>query len=338
MGFSDLSTGTAAIKMKAVVFSSRQPRIDLDLGLLAPLHLSAMPVEPDELILLVAAHRALGDAGLAVALEIALQQGASQATFIHRLKIPVRPEDLRLATACLLMGVTAITRLDAAYPRNLTALLGSTAPPILYAKGDLTLPSAPGVGLIGMRNPTVTGLAAARRYARAAALHGFSVVSGNARGVDAAAHGAALAGGGSTIVFPPSPPEQYQPSFDVPADTRVLMLTPFPPGSMIQPYFFLRRNELVAAQACATVVIETGLRGGTLNTVSHLRRLGGMWFVTRLRSDHKHHRAHASLIAAGGIPCSIREPKRVLHYISNLAGRKPTGPQPTTPDLFACEP
>ncbi|MCX7717839.1 MAG: DNA-protecting protein DprA [Candidatus Sumerlaeaceae bacterium] len=297
-----------------------------------------MPVEPDDLIRLVAAHRTMGDAGLSAALALAHQQATPQQTFLRSLSVRIHPEDRRLAEACRILGVTALTRLDAAYPRNLIALLGEAAPPVLYAKGDLTLPGMPGLGIIGMRNATPTGLASARSYARAAALHGFSVVSGNARGVDAAAHGAALAAGGSTIVFPPTPPEQYEPSFDSPPHARVLMLTPFAPGLKIQPYFFLRRNELVAAQACATVVAETGMRGGTLNTVSHLRRLGRVWFVTRLGPEHEHHKAHASLIPSGGIPCPLRASKLFMREVARLGNQRLPDPPSATPDLFAGKP
>jgi len=296
-----------------------------------------MPVEPDDFSRIVAAHRAWGDAHLAATMALAQQEGVGPESVVRSLRIRIGPDDRLVAKRCLALGVTVITRLDAAYPQNLAALLGASAPPVLYVRGDLAVSNATGVGIIGMRRPTAAGLESARHYARAVVSHGFAVVSGNARGVDAAAHGEALRSGGSTVVFPPTPPEQYVPAFEVPDGSQIVVLTPFAPGSTIQPYFFLRRNELVAALACATIVVETGARGGTLNTVSHLRRLGRPWFVNRLPPEHEHHRAHESLIASGGIPCSPKATGRLMRSVMHMASTAPIGPADSSPDLFPGE-
>src|SRR5688500_13239446 len=98
---------------------------------------------------------------------------------------------------------------DARYPRALMDWLGQQAPPLLYVRGNIELFNQPAVGIIGTRRPTACGVQTARAYARRLAECEITIVSGNAPGIDAAAHDEALREGGCTIIFPPVPLDQF---------------------------------------------------------------------------------------------------------------------------------
>lgn len=193
-----------------------------------------------------------------------------------------------------------ITLTEGTYPRRILDVLREGAPPLLYCRGDVGLFEKPNVAIIGTRRPSALGRGAARHYARLVVAQGWVVVSGNAIGVDAAAHESALENGGTTVVFPPVPLDAYEPSFRaVAADSRVLVASRFVPGSSVTPWNFLARNELVAALCRGAIVAETGVRGGTLDTVGHLRRLHRPIFVVALPPEAKHYRAFLMLCASG---------------------------------------
>lgn len=204
-------------------------------------------------------------------------------------------------------GFGLITPLDAEYPSCFRAM-GADAPPFLYVQGDVARLSAKSIAIIGTRKPTAAGRAAADAVARAAVEEGWLVVSGNAPGVDCAGHTAALSdpaaapeSSGATLVFPPVPPEQYQPIFKNSDPHRVTVASPFVPGTTVAPWMFLRRNSLVAAQCRAAFVAETGVRGGTLDTVKKLRQLRRPTFATLLPADARFQAAHRMLAAGGGV-------------------------------------
>lgn len=167
---------------------------------------------------------------------------------------------------------------DATYPHLLHDLAGD-APPVLYALGDLRLLARPAVALVGTRHATPPGLRAAHRLARAAARAGAVVVSGLARGIDAAAHDGALdAGTGTTIAV-------LGTGIDVPypADHRTLhdriareglVLSELPPGRRATRGSFPERNRIVAALARVTVVVEAGDGSGALITAAAASDLG----------------------------------------------------------------
>ena len=87
-------------------------------------------------------------------------------------------------------GARLVCRGNPGYPQALSAL--SDAPPLLWALGDAALAGRPAVAVVGARNASSLGLRMARRLAEDLAAAGLAVVSGLARGIDAAAHAAAL--------------------------------------------------------------------------------------------------------------------------------------------------
>lgn len=177
------------------------------------------------------------------------------------------------------LGARALTHDDdARYPHRLRAL-GHDAPPIVYALGRVERLQEPAVAIVGTRHATAPGLRAARRLARAAAAGGATVVSGLARGVDAAAHEGALDGRpGATIAV-------LGTGLDVayPADHRTLqdriaadglLLSELPPGLRATRGSFPERNRLIAALAPVTAVVEAGEGSGALLTATAAQALG----------------------------------------------------------------
>lgn len=146
-------------------------------------------------------------------------------------------------------------------------------PPIaLEVAGDADL-AAPGVAVVGSRRATPYGIAVAERLAAGLAEAGLVVVSGLARGVDAAAHRAALGAGGRTVAVLGSahdslyPPEHRELARACCASGAVL--TEFPPGTRPLPHHFPRRNRIIAGLTLGTLVVEAAERSGSLATARH---------------------------------------------------------------------
>lgn len=178
------------------------------------------------------------------------------------------PEGVALAEyrAGLAQGARLLLRGEAAYP-PLLALLPD-APPLLWALGDAALLSRPAVALVGARNASSLGLRMARSLAEGLGQAGLVVVSGLARGVDAAAHAAALPtgtvavmAGGVDHVYPP---ENAALAAQVAA--RGLRLSEHPMGMEPQARHFPARNRIVSGLSLGVVVVEAAERSGTLIT------------------------------------------------------------------------
>jgi DNA processing protein len=155
---------------------------------------------------------------------------------------------------------------QAAYPAALAQL--ADAPPVLWLRGDAGLLGRPMVALVGARNASSLGLRMARKLAEGIAEAGITVVSGLARGIDAAAHGAALRGGtiavlagGIDIVYPPENADLAQAIAQ-----RGLALTEQPPGLEPQARHFPMRNRIISGLVRAVVVVEAAARSGSLIT------------------------------------------------------------------------
>lgn len=166
---------------------------------------------------------------------------------------------------------------------SLPACLGDLPyPPAgLWSLGDIgTIDAAPArmVAIVGTREASAYGERTATRLAAAAARAGLVVVSGLARGVDAAAHRAAVEARGRTVAV-------MGPGVDVPypASHRELhrlvqdngvALSEMEPGTKAFRGCFPRRNRIIAALSAVTVVVEAGFKSGAINTASQALELG----------------------------------------------------------------
>ena len=152
------------------------------------------------------------------------------------------------------------------YPPLLAEL--DSAPPILTLRGDAALAQRPCVAIVGARNASAAAVKLARLFAGELAEAGFVVVSGLARGIDGAAHGAALDGGtigviasGIDVTYPPEHADLQEA-----VAQRGLLIAEQPPGTEPLARHFPSRNRIIAGLAAGTLVVEAAPRSGSLIT------------------------------------------------------------------------
>jgi DNA processing protein len=165
---------------------------------------------------------------------------------------------------------------DEGYP---AALLDLRSPPrVLWAIGDLDTLRPPVVAIVGTRKATPYGMRATHEIAGALARAGACVVSGMARGIDGAAHIAALDARGRTAAVLGTGVDIAYPTGHRPLHARLrehgLLLSEELPGSHAGPGSFPRRNRIIAALASITIVVEAGVKSGAIITADHALELG----------------------------------------------------------------
>jgi DNA processing protein len=157
---------------------------------------------------------------------------------------------------------------DAHYPARLGEI--PDPPPVLWVKGLLAEADKFSVGLVGSRQASPAGLAAARNLGRDGATRGVTIVSGLARGIDAEAHWGALEAGGRTLAVLGCGLDWVYPQENAPLYERIplagALISEFPPNTPPRPGNFPRRNRVLAGLSLAVVVVEAGQRSGALIT------------------------------------------------------------------------
>jgi len=168
-------------------------------------------------------------------------------------------------------GARVLTPESAGYPALLRAI--GNRPGVLYVRGELA-EHPRRVALVGARAADEAALQLARELAEDLAAAGVQIVSGGARGVDAAAHAGALWGGGGTIAVMGSgidvayPPENG-PLFERIAAGGGALVSEFTPGTPSARPNFPRRNRTIAGLSHATVVVRASVASGALITARH---------------------------------------------------------------------
>ncbi len=184
------------------------------------------------------------------------------------LRAPEDAEAQRWAASFERSGLRLVTAFDEEYPDA----LGEIADPpfVLFALGRLERLRLPAVAIVGSRDASRYGMDVAWRLAQELSGAGVAVVSGFARGVDAAAHEAALDGPGGTIAVlgcgldVDYPREHRRLKERLAADH--LLLSEYPPGTEPRPQNFPIRNRIIAGLSAGVVVVEASRRSGSLIT------------------------------------------------------------------------
>lgn len=172
-----------------------------------------------------------------------------------------------------------ITLADPDYPQ---ALLESHDPPLLlYAKGNKQLLNVPSLAIVGARSSTQVGNENAFAFAQHLSEVGWSIVSGLATGIDAAAHAGSLAAqnpNASTIAVLGTGLDIIYPARNRDLAHQIaqagLLLSEFPLGTRALPHHFPQRNRLVAGLATGVLVVEAALKSGSLITARQALELG----------------------------------------------------------------
>ena len=176
-------------------------------------------------------------------------------------------------------GISVVRRGEADYPRRL--LRADFPPELLYVKGSLSHATAPTVAIVGTRRATHYGMEIAGEMGRGLAERGIAVVSGLARGIDAAAHVGCLSarervvgpvaavGGGVDVVYP----NENRHLWDAVAEAGAL-LSEAPMGAPPEGWRFPLRNRIIAALSQVVVVVESSRQGGAMHTVQAADSMG----------------------------------------------------------------
>jgi DNA processing protein len=143
-------------------------------------------------------------------------------------------------------------------------------PPLLYVRGKKHLLGRPALAIVGSRNATAQGLRNAEAFAKVIGQSGFTIASGLALGIDAAAHRGGLAGEGSTIAVLGTGIDVVYPRSNASLFAEIaekgLLLSEYPVGTPSIGHNFPRRNRLISGLSRGCLVVEAALGSGSLIT------------------------------------------------------------------------
>ncbi len=199
------------------------------------------------------------------------------------------------------VGVRVVTYLDDEYPRGLNAL--PNPPLVLYVRGEVLPKDILSVAIVGSRRCTQYGLSQAQRLAAGLATVGATVMSGLARGIDAAAHWAAIRAQGRTIAvvgnglgktYPPEHRELADAIADSGAVVSELPIATPPSRTNFPP-----RNRIISAMSLGVVVVEAARRSGAMITAKWANEQGKEVFAVPGPVDSPTSRGPHHLIRQG---------------------------------------
>ncbi len=166
------------------------------------------------------------------------------------------------------LGVRIICREDASYPEPLRQI---PDPPIcLYVMGEIKREDALSIAIVGSRQASMYGLEQAQRFAELLSQTGLTVISGMARGIDQAAHMAAIRTGGRTIAVLGCGLSHCYPPESIELRDRIAkcgaVISELPLQTVPSTQTFPKRNRIIAGMSLGTLVIEAAQRSGALIT------------------------------------------------------------------------
>jgi len=245
-------------------------------------------------------------------------------------------------------GVATLDLADEHYPAWLRAI--PDPPPVLYCDGSLEPGDRQAVAIVGSRQATPYGLRVTDALARELSALGFTIVSGFARGIDAAAHRAALASGGRTVAVLGCGLDVDYPSGHASLRTEIAgsgaVLTEFAPGTAPFATNFPRRNRIISGLALGVVVVEAAEDSGSLITARLALEQGREVFAVPGPIDAPTSRGPHGLLKQGAklvetvndiveelLPQleTMRTPLSQDFVATGAGGRRPFAPKP--PDL-----
>ncbi len=221
-------------------------------------------------------------------------------------------------------GILCLEPGSPSWPSGLAEIEG--VPEHLWARGRSELLAArPRVAIVGTRGPSAYGEAQAARFGRELAVAGIVVVSGMARGIDQAAHRAALDAGGATIAVLGSGVDRPWPDGEIARRmaTEGLLLSEFQPGTDPRPHHFPLRNRVISGLCQGVLVIEAAAASGSLITARWAADQGRQVWALPGRVDHPLSRGTHRLLREGA--ALVEAPDEIVREI--LA----TQPAATTP-------
>lgn len=270
-----------------------------------------------------------GDRALALAV-FAGEQG------MHAIEEPRRRAFDRFAAAfdapgylrtLRLQGLRWLARDDASFPPLLRAIHDPPAGVFLRGQAPDELLARPAVAIVGARGCSGYGSHVAHALGKELAAAGVAVVSGLARGVDAAAHRGALDGGGSTVAVLGCGVDRDYPAAHRDLARRIaetgLVVAEYAPGVPPAPWRFPARNRIVAGLCVATVVVEARERSGALITADFALEEGREVFAVPGEITSRLSDGSNGLLRVGAVPLT-----RVTDLLEHLGIEPPTPVEP----------
>lgn len=203
---------------------------------------------------------------------------------------------------------------DSDFPTMLRATInedGKLDPPmLLWYRGNLSVTSMPGLAVIGTREPTPEGVAGGTYLSEEFAKRKFNIISGLAVGCDSAGHIGALKVGGITTAILANGldtnsiyPTENKELAETIVEQGGLLLSEYPVGQGVKSYALVARDRLQAALSKATLVIQTGIKGGTMHaantTLVSKKPLYAMKFKNSITNNHEKCKGNAYLVSQG---------------------------------------
>jgi len=179
-----------------------------------------------------------------------------------------RPMSEEILDWCLKEGCRLLVSGDAGYPAMLQEI--HDAPSVLYARGNISCLDCSCLALVGTRRPTPYGLQMAEGLASDLAHRGITIISGLARGIDAAAHRGCLSANGRTVAVLGCGIDVVYPREHGHLTRRILeqglLLSEFPPGTSPAPQNFPVRNRIISGLSLGVLIVEASEYSGSLIT------------------------------------------------------------------------
>lgn len=208
---------------------------------------------------------------------------------------------------------------DADYPARLAAI--DPPPPVLWTRGDASLLFGETIGIVGARIASAGGQRIARGLAQALGQEGFVIVSGLARGIDAAAHlgslptgTVAVLGGGVDDIYPPDNADLYARIVE-----QGCIVSESPMGTRAQARDFPRRNRIISGLSRGVIVVEAELRSGSLITARLAGEQGRDVFAVPGSPLDPRSKGPNELLRQGAILCEgVEDVRRGLETLRTL--------------------
>lgn len=213
-------------------------------------------------------------------------------------------------------GMRLLTVLDPDYPENLRTV--HDRPPLIFVAGRLQPADARSVAVVGARQATPAGLAAATRIAEHLVDHGYTVVSGLATGIDAAAHTSALANTGRTIAVVGTGLQRVYPPQNAALQQRIIehgaVVSQFWPDAPPTRRTFPMRNAVMSGMTLASVVVEASHTSGSRMQARLALEHGRPVFLTQSLLEQEWARQLATLPGTH----VVRTPQQITKTVQRL--------------------
>lgn len=224
----------------------------------------------------------------------------------------------RVLDQCTEHNIRILCGDDAQMPPLLQEL--PDAPVVLYVQGTFTAADQLSIGIVGTRHASAYGRTAAELFGRGLARAGLTIVSGLARGIDTAAHEAALEVGGRTIAFLGSSLTDIYPAENTELAARIAkqgaVASETPPFAKTKPGVFPQRNRLISGMSLGVLIVEAAERSGALITASHAGEQGRDVFAVPGSIQSRTSRGCNKLIRDGAI--LVQDASDVIEHLGPL--------------------